>query len=55
MCDNLIFYNIEENERENTTEIIHKCLKEKMGMDDAATRAELAHRKVTGKLNERGD
>ena len=38
MRDNLIFYKIEENERENATEIIHKCLKEKMGIEDAATK-----------------
>jgi hypothetical protein len=38
MRDNLIFYNIEEAERENTTEKVHRLLEEKMGFKDAATK-----------------
>ena len=34
MRDNLLFFNIPENERENTTNIIHKILEEKMELHD---------------------
>jgi chromosome segregation ATPase len=36
MRDNLIFCNIEETERENTTDKLHGLLEEKMGFKDAA-------------------
>ncbi|CAB3983606.1 Hypothetical predicted protein [Paramuricea clavata] len=35
MRDNLIFYNIQEREHENTTKIIHDLLEEKIGMVNA--------------------
>jgi cell division protein FtsB len=41
MRDNLIFYNIEETERENTTEKVHGLLEEKMGFKDAATKIKI--------------
>ena len=33
MCDNLIFYNLPENREENTTQLIHQLLEDKLGMD----------------------
>ena len=36
MRDNLIFFNSEETERENTTSVIHKILEENMGFEDAS-------------------
>jgi hypothetical protein len=49
MRDNLIFCNIEETERENTTEKLHGLLEEKMGFKDAAMKIQgrsydLSHR-----------
>ena len=38
MRDNLLFCNIPEIERENTTDIIHKILEEKMEIRDAQER-----------------
>jgi hypothetical protein len=35
MCDNLIFYNLPEIEHENTTEMIHQLLEDRLGMKDA--------------------
>ena len=36
MRDNLIFYNIKESARENTTKIIHDLLEEKFNIEDAS-------------------
>ena len=46
MRDNLLFYNIEEWEHENTTAIIHDILEEKMGMVNAkeAVKIDRSHR-----------
>ncbi|CAB3987117.1 Hypothetical predicted protein [Paramuricea clavata] len=35
MCDNLVFYNIEENEEENTTEILQSFLESCLGIENA--------------------
>lgn len=46
MRDNLLFFNIPENERENTTDIIHEILEEKMEIRDArnAVKIDRSHR-----------
>jgi hypothetical protein len=36
MHDNLVFYNIDENKDENTTDIIHQIMEHKLGMENAA-------------------
>ena len=35
MRDNLVFYNIDENKNENTTDIIHQIMEHKLGMENA--------------------
>ena len=41
MRDNLLFFNMPENEGENTTEIIHDLLESKMGMEDARSKVKI--------------
>ena len=41
MRDNLVFYNISEQEKEDTTVIIHSLLKEKFEVCDAANRIKI--------------
>ena len=53
MCDNLIFYNIEEHEHENTTDIIHKPLEEKI--QDAAMKVKIDRSHRLGRRRERTD
>ena len=55
MCDNLIFYNIEEHEHENTTDIIHKLLEEKMNIQDAAMKLKIDRSHRLGRRRERTD
>ena len=55
MRNNLIFYNIEEHERENTTEIIHKLLEEKMDIQDAATKIKIDRSLRLGRRRESTD
>ena len=55
MRDNLIFYNIEEHERENTTEFILKLLEEKMDIQDAATKIKIDRSHRLGRRRESTD
>ena len=52
MRDNLIFFNIEETERENTTSIIHKILEENMDIEDAANKIKVDRSHRLGKRRE---
>ena len=45
MRDNLIFYNIKENDGENTTEVIHSLLESHFGIENAkAVKIDRSHR-----------
>ncbi len=45
MRDNLIFYNVEENEEENSTEIVHSLLESNFKIHDAKSiKIDRAHR-----------
>ena len=55
MRDNLIFYNIEEHEHGNTTNIIHKLLEEKMNIQDAAMKLKIDRSHRLGRRRERTD
>ena len=44
MRDNLIFYNVEENEEENSTEIVHSLLESNFKMDAKSIKIDRAHR-----------
>ena len=50
--DNLLFFNIPENERENTTDIVHKILEEKMEIRDAQNTVKIDRSHRTGKKRE---
>jgi hypothetical protein len=49
MHDKLLFFNIQETEKENTTDIIHKLLEEKMEMEDAARKVKIDRSHRLGK------
>lgn len=49
MRDNLIFYNIAEEEKEDTTAIIHQLLEEKLEMQDARTKVRIDRSHRLGK------
>ena len=52
MRDNLMFFNIPENEPENTTDIIHKILEEKMEIRDAQNTVKIDRSHRIGKKRE---
>ena len=52
MCGNLLFFNIPENERENTTDIIQKILEEKMEICDAQNTVKIDRSHRIGKKRE---
>lgn len=41
MRDNLLFFNLPENDEENTTEIIHDLLENKIGIEDARNKVKI--------------
>ena len=49
MRDNLVFYNIKENAKENTTEIIHKLLEEKFNIQNASEKVKIDRSHRIGK------
>ena len=55
MRDNLIFFNIPETDKENTTQIIHEILENKMEMKDASTRIKIDRSHRLGKGREGAD
>ena len=48
MRDNILFFNISEDENENTTETIHDILENQMGIEDAKNRVKIdrSHRHI---------
>ncbi len=49
MRDNLLFYNIDEQEHENTTKIIHDLLEKKMGIENAQSMVKIDRSHRLGK------
>ena len=49
MCDNLLFFNMPENEGENTTEMIHHLLESKMEVEDARNKLKIDRSHRIGK------
>jgi hypothetical protein len=49
MRDNLVFYNIDENKDENTTDIIHQIMEHKLGMENAAREVKIDRSHRLGK------
>ncbi|CAB4023602.1 Hypothetical predicted protein [Paramuricea clavata] len=49
MRDNLVFYNIDENKDENTTDIIHQIMEHKLGMENAAREVKINRSHRLGK------
>ena len=43
MCNNLIFYNIDEKEGENTTSLIHNILEEHLDIENASMNVKIDH------------
>ncbi len=41
MQDNLLFFNMPENDKENTTEMIHDLLENKIGIEDARSKVKI--------------
>ena len=52
MRDNLIFYNLPEIEHENTTEMIHQLLEDKLGMKDAKVQVKIDRSHRLGRKRE---
>ena len=55
MRDNPIFFNIPETDKENTTQIIHEILENKMEMKDASSRIKIERPHRLGKGREGAD
>ncbi|XP_028409101.1 protein unc-13 homolog C-like [Dendronephthya gigantea] len=52
MRDNLLFFNMPENDKENTTEMIHELLETKMGMEDARNNVKIDRSHRIGRRKE---
>ena len=52
MRDNLLFFNMPESNEEDTTEMIHKLLETKMGMEDARTKVKIDRSHRIGRKRE---
>jgi hypothetical protein len=52
MRDNLIFFNIPENDKENTTELIHELLERKMEIKEARSTVKIDRSHRIGRKRE---